>query len=104
VTLEVDTEALRAHANDVQHFADQIDGALDAGATTALADEAFGRICSFLVPLTSTVQAAGVGALGTSALTTIGIASGLRSTAAVYDTVDDLTHGALSELIAKLPS
>ncbi|MEP7766156.1 type VII secretion target [Sanguibacter sp. 25GB23B1] len=104
MTLEVDTEALRAHAGDVDYISQQLEGALDAGATTALATDAFGIICSFLVPFTTTVQLAGVAALVAASQTTSGIASGLRSTADAYDEVDDLSNGGLTALITRLTS
>lgn len=104
MTLEVDTTALRTHATDVDGLADDLAGALDAGLTTALDVEAFGLICSFLVPITTTVQLAGVAALGAATDSMEGIAVGLRETADGYDTVDRLTNGGLTRLIEKLPS
>ena len=104
MTLEVDTQALRAHAGDVDYIAVQLEEAIDAGATTALATEAFGLICSFMVPFTTTVQLAGVAAIEVAAATTSGVAAGLRTTASAYDTVDTATNGGLTTLLGKLPS
>jgi hypothetical protein len=104
MTLEVDTAAVRAHASEVRALAGDLGGALDAGVSAALGAEAFGIICSFLVPVTSTVQLAGVGALAAAAQSMEGVADGLRETADGYDTVDDLTNGGLTTLIERLPS
>lgn len=104
MTLEVDTGAMRTHAAEVDELAGRLEGALDAGAATALRVDAFGFFCSFLVPFTSSVQLAGVAALATSAASMTGVASGLRSSADAYDLVDEVTHGALSEFVAGLPS
>ena len=104
MTLEVDTAAVRVHATEVSGLAEDLAGALDAGVTGALDVGAFGLICSFLVPVTSTVQLAGVGALAAASESMEGIASGLRETANGYDTIDDLTHGGLTALIERLTS
>lgn len=104
MTLEVDTAALRAHASEVRALAGDLSQALDAGVSAALDVGAFGLVCSFLVPVTSTVQLAGVGALAAASESMEGIADGLRETAEGYDTVDDLTHGGLTTLIERLSS
>lgn len=104
MTLVVDTDALRAHERDVRALASDLDGAVDAGMTAAMDVGAFGLICSFLVPITSTVQLAGVGAIAAAAASMDAIADGLRFSADGYDAVDDASHGALTRLIEELTS
>lgn len=102
MTLVVDTEAMRAHARDVRVLASDLDEALDAGLTAALDTGAFGLICSFLVPLTSTVQLAGVAALAASSASMDSIADGLTLSADGYDAVDGATHGALTKILEEM--
>lgn len=102
MTLEVETDALRSHAGEVAELAGQLHEAVSAGTTTALATDAFGLICAFLVPHTQDAQLKGVAALSAAADTMEGLSSGLRSTAAGYDAVDEHVAARLADLLTEL--
>lgn len=101
--LTVDTDAMRAHAAALDGIAAGLAEAVDAAATTAMPDDSFGLLCSFLVLPASAIQgaaAAGVVAAGTAVA---GTRTGIGASADAYDAIDDAVRSALRTLEELLP-
>ncbi|TDE93874.1 hypothetical protein EXU48_10365 [Occultella glacieicola] len=101
--LEVDTDAVRAHANDVAGIAARIGEARSAaGTATQMSAHAFGILCSFLTPPANAVQAIGQAGIAGSQGVVGGLGTTLTAIANNYDTVDQYTAGRLTKFIESL--
>jgi len=101
-SLQVDTDAVRAHAQQVAGLAQGLGEAVQAGTHSAMDTQAFGVLCAFLVPPVVALQAVGIVALTTAAATLAGVDVGLRGVANGYDAIDSSVNGQLTELLARL--
>jgi Excreted virulence factor EspC, type VII ESX diderm len=88
-TLQVDTDALRAHARDIAGVAQALGEAVEAGEAT-LDLKAFGMLLSFFVPLVVHQQEEGIRALKSAKKTLDALDLGLTASAFVFDTVDEV--------------
>jgi hypothetical protein len=82
---EVLVDELRAHASRLDGLADRLNTAVDAGQQVTLGAEAYGKICSFFVPIVQAVSAPGVEALGQASTSMTDTGVGVRDTATAYE-------------------
>lgn len=96
--LDVDTDALRAHAAELDRIAASGKEAVDAGRHVAVQGEAFGRICAFIGAALAPVQAAGVEAAreATAAVEVTGY--GVRGAAGGFDLAESVVVDGLARL------
>ncbi|MBZ2196501.1 type VII secretion target [Occultella gossypii] len=101
--LEVDTDAVRAHAADVSGIAARIGEATSAAGTAmTMGPHAFGILCSFLTLPANVVQGAGLAGIAGSQAVVGGLGTTLTSIADNYDAVDQVTAGRLTKFIESL--
>lgn len=100
--LDVDSAALRTHAEELDRIAEAGREAVDAGRHVAVQGEAFGRICAFIGAALAPVQAAGVVAAGeaTAAVEVTGLS--LRGAAGGFDAAESMVVDALAGLAGRL--
>ncbi|WP_154795259.1 type VII secretion target [Occultella kanbiaonis] len=101
--LEVDTDAVRAHAADVSGIAARIgDATSAAGEALTMGPHAFGILCSFLTLPANAVQGLGLVGIAGSQAVVGGLGNTLTSIADNYDAVDQATAGRLTKFIESL--
>ncbi|MBW0256230.1 type VII secretion target [Cellulomonas sp. PS-H5] len=101
--LTVDTGAMRAHAGALDGIAAGLAEAVDAAATTAMPDDSFGLLCSFLVVPATAVQGAAAAGVVAGSTAVAGTRTGVRGSADAYDAIDDAVRSALKTLEELLP-
>lgn len=97
--VQVDTAALRKHATSLGAVADALRTAVDAGRQTAVASDAFGIFCSFLVPHASAIQQDGIDGLDAGISALAGVRVGLMDSATLYDDADDSASESFRRLV-----
>lgn len=101
--LTVDTGAMRAHAGALDGIAAGLAEAVDAAATTAMPDDSFGLLCSFLVLPATAIQGAAAGGVVAGSTAVGGTRTAVRASADAYDAIDDAVRAALRTLEELLP-
>ncbi|GAB2881189.1 type VII secretion target [Nocardioides pacificus] len=98
MTLDVDTDVLRAHAAELDRIAESAREAVDAGRHVAVQGDAFGRICAFIGTALAPVQVAGVAAAreATAAVEVTG--HGVRGVAGGFDLAERVVVDGLARL------
>ncbi|GAA2274002.1 hypothetical protein GCM10009853_029840 [Glycomyces scopariae] len=99
---QVDPEEMRGHAADLLRVHERFAAVKDASAHITRADEAYGKLCSFLPPVLEgrhTEQDAAVGELAENIEL---LAQALKETADQYEEADAAAADALAELHADL--
>ncbi|MDR6175266.1 hypothetical protein QE364_002963 [Nocardioides zeae] len=86
--LGMDPAELRLHAARVDVLAEEPRSALEAARTTAADHDAFGVLCSFLVPLLAGTQLTGIAACATTVGSLATAATEVRSVAAGIEATD----------------
>ncbi|WZH50622.1 MAG: hypothetical protein PIR53_11355 [Nocardioides alkalitolerans] len=86
--LGLDPAALRQHAARVDALAEEPRSALEAARTTAADHDAFGVLCSFLVPVLAGTQLTGIAACATTVGSLATAASEVRSVATGVEVTD----------------
>lgn len=79
---------LRAHGSRLDGLQERLSTALAAGREVALGDQAFGQICSFMVPVVHLVTNPGVEVIGQAATTMTDTAGDIRGAANTYETAE----------------
>jgi uncharacterized protein YukE len=85
---DVVVDELRAHAGKLDGLTERLNAAADAGSQVTLATEAYGKICSFFVPVVQSIADPGVEALSSAATTMGETATGVRENADGYEAHD----------------
>lgn len=98
MTIDVDTDALRAHAAELDRIAASGQEAVDAGRHVAVQGEAFGRICAFIGAALGPVQAAGVAAAREATYAVEATGDGVRGTAAGFDLAERVVVDGLDRI------
>jgi hypothetical protein len=101
---DVDTDGLRSHASALRAIGADLEKGADAGKTTMIQDDAFGILCSFLVPPALMVQGACSGIIAASAVAVDGTAIAIRTVADGYDAIEDAVSGLMAGLADLIPT
>lgn len=96
--LRVDTDALRAHAKQIEGLAKGLNEAVQAGKSTANDPGVFGVLCSFFVLPAEFLERAGIAALTMANGALAGLEVGLKGVAKGYDEVDEAVHEVFTKL------
>lgn len=98
--LDVQADVLHAHASRLRASADQFDSAGAAALhAVALQPEAFGLLCSFLVPVVTLQQTTTVGALGALRLALEAEATAVAAAGTTYALLDDHLAAEIARVI-----
>ncbi|SHG10702.1 type VII secretion target [Streptoalloteichus hindustanus] len=81
-------DELRAHASRLDALGERLGAALDAARQVSMGDEAYGKICSFFVPVVHAVSDPGVEVLGRAADSMAETAREVRETGQTYETTE----------------
>ncbi|RKT84496.1 Excreted virulence factor EspC, type VII ESX diderm [Saccharopolyspora antimicrobica] len=88
MTFQVEAEDLTAHASHLDGLADRFDTAISA-AETAMSDDAYGLLCSFLPPIINPTEEEGMAALKAAKEGVTTTADNVRQTAKEYQETDE---------------
>ncbi|MGC4878375.1 type VII secretion target [Micromonospora sp. DT43] len=86
---EVDSQALRAHANAVDDTADAADACRRAASSIALGRDAYGRMCQLIPGLLHPIQEATIDGFGETVRALQEAADGLRTVSDRYERGDE---------------
>lgn len=85
----VDTDAMRRHADTLDHIGARAEEAVQAAGDCVTGGEAYGLLCSFIGAAIAPVQVLGAAATVAATATIGGTAVGVRGMAEAYDAGDD---------------
>ncbi|MDQ1129558.1 type VII secretion target [Microbacterium sp. SORGH_AS_0888] len=98
--LDVQVNALRAHASKLGDAADRVGQAAEASLTAvALQPAAFGLLCSFLVPIVSLQQSTTLAGLGALRVALAAESAAVSGAALTYSALDDGLADAIAKVI-----
>lgn len=98
--LDVQVDALRAHASTLGEGADRVGEAAEASLTAvALQPEAFGLLCSFLVPIVTMQQSTALVGLGALRAALAAESAAVSAAALTYSALDDGLADAIAKVI-----
>lgn len=86
-------EELRAHASKLEGLEDKLKTALDAAHQVTVGTEAFGKICSFFVPVVQQTAQPGIDALDRTSGAMGDLAAKIKQTANTYESGDEGAAG-----------
>lgn len=98
--LDVQADALHAHASALHGSAERFDAAAVAALqAVSLSPDAFGLLCSFLVPVVGTQQATTVAGLGALKLALSAEATAVSAAGSAYALLDDVLASEIAKVI-----
>jgi hypothetical protein len=83
---DVLSSELRGHAARIDGLVDRLDQAISAAQTVSMPDGAYGIICQFLPPVINPLEQRGIEGIGAARSGMAEAATGVRDSAATYDT------------------
>lgn len=101
--IDIDTGAIRAHAEHVRGLVAKADQAVDAATQVSFHPETYGKIGAALVyPFLAPLEAAGVASTQGVSGSLVDTAIGLDTVAATFDFVDGAVDGAMRKIKGEL--